>query len=161
MTRSHARAARGHRACGTVPAGHWQRLTVLGALSRDGFLAAMSIVAATSAKVFLAFLHSVLLPVLQRVKPDAIVLIDNLSAHKGTEVAAAFAAARIPVRFLPRYSPDLSPIEPGWGKMKTIVRGKDPRSIDDLDRELGPALDTIASDDAAAWFSYCGYVIPN
>ena len=66
---------------GTVPWGHWERLTLLGALSLEGVVASMSIAAATTGAVFLAFLEQVLLPAL-RGRPDAIVVMDNLGAHK-------------------------------------------------------------------------------
>ncbi|MBK4723025.1 transposase [Azospirillum sp. YIM DDC1] len=102
-----------------------------------------------------------LLPVLRRDKPDAVVVMDNLSAHKRTDVLATFEAAGIAVRFLPRYSPDLSPIEPGWSKLKGILRAKEARTVDALDRELGPALDAITATDAKAWFRICGYPNPN
>ena len=157
MTPTHARAPRGERALGSVPCGSWHRVTVLGALSTEGMLAAMSIEASTSAAVFLAFVEQVLLPVLRRDKPDAVVVMDNLSAHKRADVLATFEAAGIAVRFLPRYSPDLSPIEPGWSKLKGILRAKEARTVDALDRELGPALDAITATDAKAWFRLCGY----
>ena len=76
MTRAYARAAPGERAVGKVPWGQWQRLTVLGALSLEGVVASMSIAAATTAEVFLAFLAPVLLPAL-RGRPDAIVVLDT------------------------------------------------------------------------------------
>jgi transposase len=157
MAPTYARAPRGQRATGSVPCGSWHRVTVLGALSAAGMLAAMSIEASTSADVFLAFVEKVLLPVLQRDKPDAVVVMDNLSAHKRADILAAFNAAGIAVRFLPRYSPDLSPLEPGWSKLKGILRAKEARTVDALDRELGPALDAITASDAKAWFKLCGY----
>nr|WP_246500142.1 IS630 family transposase [Azospirillum soli] len=157
MTPTQARAPRGERAWGSVPCGSWHRVTVLGALSADGMLAAMSIEASTSAAVFLAFVEQVLIPVLQREKPDAVVVMDNLSAHKRADILATFKAAGVAVRFLPRYSPDLSPIEPGWSKLKSILRTKEARAVDALNRELGPALDAITATDAKAWFKLCGY----
>ena len=157
MTPTHARAPRGQRALGSVPCGSWHRLTVLGALSADGMLAAMSIEASTSSAVFLAFVEPVLLPVLQRDKPGAIVVMDNLSAHKRADILAAFDAAGIRVRFLPRYSPDLSPIEPGWAKLKGILRAKEARTVEALSEELAPALNAITATDAKAWFKLCGY----
>jgi len=80
MTRLYARAPRGERARGSAPCGHWRRLTVLGALSGEGMVAAMSIAAATTTRIFLAFLRAVLIPELRRRHPNATVLMDNLSA---------------------------------------------------------------------------------
>ncbi|NUB11818.1 hypothetical protein GAY28_03295 [Azospirillum brasilense] len=120
-------------------------------------LAAMSIEASTSSAVFLAFVEQVLLPVLRPAKPGAVVVMANLPVHKRADILAAFEAAGIRVRFLPRYSPDLSPIEPGWAEPKGIRRAKEARTVDALNQELGPALNTIPATDAKAWFKLCGY----
>ena len=160
LTRSHARAVRGERAVGKVPWGHWQRLTVLGALGLDGVTASMSIAAATNTAVFLAFVEQVLIPALHG-RPNAIVMMDNLPAHKAARVRAAFEAAEIKYRYLPAYSPDLNPIEPCWSKLKQWLRAKAARSLEVLETELGPALATITTQDAQGWFRLCGYVTPN
>ena len=156
MTRAYARAARGRRALGKVPRGRWGRLTVLGALALDGVVASMSVAAATSAAVFLAFVEQVLAPAL-RGRPDAIVVMDNLPAHKAARVRAALERAGIEHRYLPAYSPDLNPIEPCWSKLKGCLRTKAARSLDVLDTELGPALATITAEDARGWFRLAGY----
>src|SRR6185312_11972878 len=121
MTRLYARAPRGERAHGSAPGG-WRRLTVLGALSGEGMIAAMSISAATTTRVFLAFLQAVLIPELRRRHPKATVLMDNLSAHKPKAIESALTSAGFTLLYLPRYSPDLSPIEPGWSKLKSALR---------------------------------------
>jgi hypothetical protein len=86
MARLWGRSPRGTRAVGMVPCGHWKRLTVLGALGIGGMLAAMSIEAATSGAVFLAYLDQILLPELRRTKPDAVLVLDDLRAHKTAAV---------------------------------------------------------------------------
>jgi len=159
MTRTHARALRGQRAHGVVPFGSWQRLTVLGALSTQGVVAAMSIEAATSTPVFLAYLEQVLVPQLKRVKPDAVLVMDNLRPHKAGAVGQVIEAAGLGLLYLPRYSPDLNPIEPGWSKMKTRLRAKAARTTKALDAELGPALDAITPADARAFFRHAGYAL--
>jgi transposase len=158
MTRSHARALQGRRAYGAVP-GSWQRLTVLGALSSEGVVAAMSIEAATSTPVFLAYLDQVLVPELRRVKPDAVVVMDNLRPHKADAVAKRLEAAGLGLLYLPRYSPDLNPIEPGWAKLKTRLRAKGARTPETLEAELGPALDAITPQDARGFFHHAGYAL--
>lgn len=159
MTRLHARAAAGARACGPVPCGHWHRLTLLGALSLDGMIAAMTIEAATSAVVFLAYVQQVLIPALLRLKPHAVIVMDNLSAHRAATVIKALTKAGFEIRFLPRYSPDLSPIEPCWSKVKAFFRAKGARSVEHLNQEAGPALDTITPNDARGCFIHCGYAL--
>jgi transposase len=160
LTRTYARAAPGERAVGTVPWGQWQRLTVLGALGLEGVVASMSIAAATTGAVFLAFLEQVLIPAL-RGRPDAIVVMDNLGAHKAERVRRALEAAKISYRHLPSYSPDLNPIEPCWSKLKGRLRAKAARTREALEAELGPALATISAQDARGWFRLCGYPAPN
>ena len=98
LTRTHARAPRGQRAHGTAPGGHWRRLSLIGALGVEGICAAMTVAAATGTAVFLAFVTQVLIPVLAREKPDAIVVMDNLAAHKAASVRKALEAAGIAYR---------------------------------------------------------------
>jgi transposase len=158
MTRLYARARRGERAHGSTPGG-WRRLTVLGALSSEGMVAAMSIPAATTTRIFLAFLRAVLVPELRRRHPNATVLMDNLSAHKPKAIATTLAEAGL--LYLPRYSPDLSPIEPGWSKLKSALRAAEARTHEALEAALAPALDSISPADARSWFNHCGYPFPN
>ena len=157
MTRTHARAARGRRAPGKVPWGRWERLTVIGALALDGVVASMSVAAATGTAVFLAFVEQVLAPAL-RERPEAIVVMDNLPAHKAEAVRAALDRAGLHHRYLPPYSPDLNPIEPAWSKLKTRLRAEGARTLEQLEAALGPALATITARDARGWFRLCGYV---
>ena len=118
MVRLHGRSPRGERARGTVPCGRWTRLSVLGALGREGMLAAMSIEAATSGAVFHAYLERVLLPELRRARPDAVLVLDNLRAHKARAVRGLLDRSGFAYRYLPSYSPDLNPIEPAWAQVK-------------------------------------------
>ena len=160
MTRRYARAARGARARGSAPGG-WRRLTVLGALSSEGMVAAMSIAAATTTQVFLAFLQAVLIPELRRRHPGATVLMDNLSAHKPKAIKTVLTGAGFKLLYLPRYSPDLAPIEPGWSKLKNALRTAEARTSEALDAALAPALDSITPADAHGWFNLCGYSFPD
>jgi transposase len=156
MTRAYARAARGRRAVGRVPWGRWERLTVLGALALDGIVASRSAAAATGTAVFLAFAEEVLVPAL-RARPDALVVMDNLAAHKAEAVRGALDRAGLARRYLPSYSPDMNPIEPAWSKLKTRLRAVGARSKEALEQALGPALATITAQDARGWFRLAGY----
>jgi hypothetical protein len=112
MVRTHARSLKGTRAYGAIPCSRWTRLTVLGALGTQGILAAMSIEAATDADVLLlripcghcAFLDQVLLPVLCQLKPDAVLVMDNLSAHKAKAVRGLLDRSGLGYRYLPSYT---------------------------------------------------------
>ena len=131
MARLHGRSPRGTRACVSAPFGHWTRLTVLGALGAEGVVGAMSVEAATNAAVFLAkpprglrraYPDQVLLPTLRRSKQDAVLVMDDLPAHKRPQIRALLDASGFACRYLPAYSPDLNPIEPAWAKFKSTLR---------------------------------------
>ena len=157
LVRTHARAPRGRRAHGKAPGGHWRRLTLIGALARDGLCAAMAVAAATSTAVFRAFVEQALIPVLLRGRPDAIVVMDNLAAHKAAIVREAFDRAGIGHRYLPAYSPDMNPIEQAWSELKARLRAKAARSREALERALPGALRTVTAQDARGWFRHAGY----
>jgi transposase len=141
---------------------------VIGALALDGVVAAMSIArgpcaascadgaAATSTAVFLAFAEQVLVPALHD-RPEALVVMDNLPAHKAAAVRDALDRAGLGHRYLPPYSPDFNPIEQAWSKLKTRLRAAGARSHEALNDALGPALATIIAQDARGWFQLCGY----
>ena len=116
----------------------------------------MTVAAATSTAVFLAFLEGVPVPAL-RDRPEAIVVMDNLAPHKAAATRAALDRAGLGHRHLPPHSPDLNPIEPAWSKPKGALRGVGPRTIDALDDAPPDALRTITPDDARAWLQHCGY----
>ena len=161
MVRLHGRSPRGTRARASAPFGHWTRVTVLGALGVEGVVGAMSVEAATSAAVFHAYLDRVLLPELRRSRPDAVLVMDNLPAHKAPCVRALLDRSGFGYRYLPPYSPDLSPIEPIWAKVKAELRRLAARTADALHQALGPALDAVTPQDAAGCFHHCGYARPS
>jgi len=161
MARRYGRSPRGQRAPAKMPFGHWKRLSVLGAISLDGIVATMSVDAATDSAVFAAYLDAMLLPTLRQDKPDAVLVMDNLRAHKTPEVQAVLDRSGFAYRYLPSYSPDLSPIEPGWAKVKSYLRRVAARTVKALEQALGPALDSITAQDAAGFFRHCGYLRPN
>jgi transposase len=156
LIRTQARAPRGDRATGRVP---WKRrrLTLIGALGLSGMVATMTVAAATDAAVFLGFIEGVLAPALQR-RPDAVVVLDNLSAHKTPAVRAAFDRAGISHRYLPAYSPDFNPIEPCWAKLKAHLRARAAHTPEALEAELPSALGTITPSNAQGWFRHCKYL---
>ena len=160
LSRLHGRSPRGQRACASAPFGHWTRVTVLGALGAGGIVGAMSVQAATSAAVFHAYLDQVLLPELRRTKPDAVLVMDNLAAHKTMCIRALLDASGFAYRYLPPYSPDLNPIEPAWAKVKARLRRVAARTVNALHEACGPALAAITPQDAAGFFRHCGYARP-
>ena len=115
MTRLWGRGLRGERVPEGAPAGHWQTLTLLGAMTVGGLVATMTIESPTDGDVFLAYLEQVLCPVLQ---PGQVVIMDNLSAHKVAGVRQRIEQVGATLLYLPPYSPDFNPIEKAWAKIK-------------------------------------------
>jgi transposase len=157
MARLYGRSPRGTRAPGSVPCGRWERLSVLGALGQNGMVASMSIQAATDGAVFCAYLEQVLLPELQRTRPDAVIVMDNLGAHKTPEVRAFLGRSGFLYRYLPPYSPDLNPIEQAFSKLKASLRREGVRTFEALIEAMGRALDKITDRDTWGFFRHCGY----
>jgi transposase len=149
MTRRSGRTLGGARLREAVPAGDWKTLTILGALSTAGVVAAMTVEAATDRDVFLAFLDDVLCP---KLKPGDVVVMDNLPTHKITEVRERIEAAKAELLYLPAYSPDLNPIEKAWSKLKYLMGATMARSVEALDLAIQSLLPQISSDNAQAWF---------
>ena len=156
MTRRYARAPRGQRAYGVVPRNHGHRVSVIGALGVQGLVAAMSVDGAVDTDVFNVFVERVLVPVL---RPGDVVLLDNLSVHHASKIEHAVTAVHGAVHFLPSYSPDFSPIEPCWSKIKTCLRTVAARTRQRLETALTNALRTVQPDNCLAWFRHCGYLV--
>jgi len=87
--------------------------------------------------------------------------MDNLGAHKTPEVRELLDGSGFPYRYLPSYSPDLSPIEPAWAQVKAELRRVAARDEDALHQALGPALDRVSAANAGAYFRHCGYERPD
>jgi transposase len=160
MIRAFGRAPKGQRAYGTAPAGTWRRLTVLGALGADGVAGAMTIERATDTAVFLAYLDRVLIPELRAAKPDAVVILDNLSPHKAPAARPRLEAAGFELILLPRYAPELNPIEAMWSKVKESLRAAAARTVVALEAALADALARVTPADARGFFRGCGYALP-
>ena len=154
MTRRYGRAPCGERIREATPAGHGSTLTLLGAMSREGMVASMTVESPTDGEVFLAYLDHVLCPAL---RPGQVVVMDNLSAHKVEGVRERIEAADAQLLYLPPYSPDFNPIEQAWSKLKGHLRSAKSRAVAVLEETIAQALQTISVPNAAAWFSHCGY----
>lgn len=154
MTRLYGRAPRGERAVGSAPVNYGSNLTIIGALGATGLSALMSVDGATDGDVFRAYVTEVLSPTLAR---GDIVVMDNLGAHKVSGVREAIEASGAQLIYLPPYSPDLSPIERCWSKIKTALRSAGARTRRTLEGALKRALLTVTASDAESWFTHCGY----
>lgn len=155
MTRLRARCAGGGRIHEATPGGHWKIMTILGAMSVNGIIAAMTIEEATDGDIFMAFVEQVLCPAL---KPGDVVVMDNLSSHKAARVRISIEKAGAELLYLPPYSPDMNPIEKAWAKLKESLRAAQARTREVLEQAIADGLKRITPDNAKAWFRLCNSV---
>lgn len=154
FTRLRGRCPREQRLVAAVPHGHWKTLTMLAAITVHGVLAAASIDAATDGEVFTLFIQEVLVPTL---RTGMVVVMDNLAAHKVAAIRLAIEAAGCRVVYLPAYSPDYSPIENIWSKVKQLLRSIAARAVPMLRDAMTTALATVTPEDCYNCFNACGY----
>lgn len=154
LTPVYAYAPRGKRAYGSIPRNRGKNTTLLASLSLNGMGAAMILEGASDTMAFECYVEHVLAPSL---KPGQIVVMDNLSSHTGPKVRQIIQAKGCQLLFLPAYSPDLSPIEEAFSKLKTFLRRVGARTREDLWQALSDALEIITPQDALGWFTHCGY----
>jgi transposase len=155
MTRRRARAARGERARGAVPRNRGPVTTLLAGVSLAGMAPAMTVEGGTDTAVFATYLERVLLPTLI---PGQLVVVDNVGAHKPDRIRELVTAAGCGLVFLPAYSPDLSPIEEAFSKIKALVKAAAARTRAALDAAIAAALAAVTAADVTGWFSHAGYL---
>ncbi len=157
MTPRYARAPRGQRAYGHVPRNHTRNTTLVAALTLGGLDAPMVLEGAMDREAFVAWLHHFLVPTLT---PGQVVVMDNLNVHKGAQVRQIIEGSGCQLVYLPAYSPDFSPIEGAYSKVKTRVRRAAKRTQPELETAIGEAVGAVMAQDAAGWFRHCGYHPP-
>ncbi|HEV2108013.1 MAG TPA: IS630 family transposase [Thermomicrobiales bacterium] len=157
LTPRYGRAPRGERVIGTAPRNHGPNTTLVAALTLDGITAAMTVEGAMDRDAFDVFVDRILGPSLV---PGQVVIWDNLSVHKSADAQRVIAAAGCTLLWLPPYSPDFTPIEQAFSKLKTALRRAGARTREALNEAITAALATITVADAQAWFAHCGYPIP-
>lgn len=147
---------RGERAHCSVPRNRGPNTTLLTSMSAEGVGPSLAVEGTTTRPVFETYVEKVLLPSLQR---GQIVVMDNLTAHKGDRIRELIESAGCELLYLPPYSPDLNPIEEAFSKIKGLLRKAGARSREALIEALGRALEAITSQDARGFFEHCGYRI--
>jgi transposase len=155
LTRLYGRSPKGTRACGVVPRNRRANITLLAALSLQGMGEALILEGSADSIVFEIYIEQILAPSLHA---GQIVVMDNLSTHTGEKVRQAIEARGCQLLFLPSYSPDLSPIEEAFSKLKAFLRCVGARTPEALQEAIGQALLTITDQDALGWFTHCGYL---
>jgi transposase len=144
----------GLRLIGKGPAGHWKTTTFLAALRHDRIDAPWLIDGPIDGESFRTYVEEVLVPTLQ---PGDIVVIDNLGSHKGKAVRQAIRAAGAKLFFLPKYSPDLNPIEQVFAKLKHLLRKEAARSVDAICAAIGKLLGSFTPQECTNYFKNSGY----
>lgn len=146
------------RAVGAAPRNHGSNVTLLAALTSEGIGAALAVEGAADRLAVEAYVGEVLVPTL---RPGQVVVLDNLSAHKGDRVRELVEGAGCRLLFLPPYSPDFNPIELAFAKIKEHLRRAAARTFEALVAAIGEALDTVAATDARGFFAHCGFPLPD
>ncbi len=156
MTRLYGRAPKGERVLGSVPHDHGPNVTIIGSISLEGVEAAMSFEGAVNGDIFRVFVEQVLAPTLRE---GDVVVMDNLPSHKVRGIEEAIQSRGAQLLYLPPYSPDLSPIEECWSKVKTWLKKMAARTVDALYEAIEHAFNQVTKSDLAGWFRHCGYAV--
>ena len=156
MTRLRGRAPVGQRLVEKVPHGHWKTTTLIAALGIEGMRCSTVVDGAVNADVFESFVEQVLV---KELRPDDVVILDNLSSHKRERTRRLIESTGAQLLFLPPYSPDLNPIEMIFAKAKQLLRSLACRTREALWELMQSVLDQVTATDALNCFRHCGYTL--
>lgn len=156
MTRLYGRAPRGERASERVPRNYGAHTSVISTLSLAGPEAVWTVEGAVDADVFNVYVERVLRPTIRR---GDILVLDNLRAHHASRIEAVAEECGASVIWLAPYSPDFSPIELMWSKIKARLRAAKARTREELELALVAALELVTGADCLGWFKHCGYQV--
>jgi len=156
MVRRHGRSPRGERVKGYAPYGHWKTTTFVAGLTTTGIIAPLVVDQPMNRVIFTQYVRQFLIP---QLAPGDIVILDNLSSHKGAEVSALIRATGAELLFLPPYSPDLNPIENAFAKLKGLLRKAAERTQENLWRRVGQILDQFSPDECSNYIRHAGYAL--
>jgi transposase len=150
----YAWSRKGERATASAPRNWGKNVTLLASMTGRGLGPCLAVEGATTSEVFETYLERVLAPSL---RPGQVMVMDNLSAHKGAGVREIVEGRGCQLLYLPPYSPDLNPIEQAFSKVKGLLRRTEARSRGALIGAMGRALDAVSAHDTRAFFTHCGY----
>jgi transposase len=150
----YAWAPKGERAHWSVPRNRGPNTTLLSSMTLEGMGSSLTVEGATTSVIFEAYVEQVLAPTLRR---GQVVVMDNLSAHKGERIKELIEGRGCELIYLPSYSPDFNPIEEAFSKIKGLVRKAQARTKEALVEAIGSALSAVTSGDARSFFEHCGY----
>jgi transposase len=156
MTRHFGHAAPGERAVESVPRNYGEQTSMISALGLRGLVATMTLEGAVDILAFDAYINEVLAAELNE---GDVMILDNLNVHKASQIEQVAAARGARVIWLALYSPDMSPIEQCWSKIKQLLRAAKARTREELEKALVRAMKSVTSSDIRGWFNYCGYLV--
>jgi transposase len=156
MTRHFGRAAPGERVVEQVPRNYGAQTSMISALGLRGLVATMTLEGAVDTLAFNAYLNEVLAAELRR---GDVVILDNLNVHKASQIEQVATRRGARVIWLAPYSPDYSPIEECWSKIKQALRAAKARTREELEAALVRAMNQITNSDIRGWFNHCGYLV--
>ena len=154
MVKLWGRAERGVRLVGHAPFGTWETITFVAGLRHNKMVAPLVIEGAMTGEIFRAYIEQILVPTLRR---NDIVILDNLRAHNVAGIAEAIEKTHATLRFLPKYSPDLNPIELPYSKFKTLLRKVAARTVKGLYRTIRAFVPQLGAQECANYFRHAGY----
>jgi transposase len=150
----YAWSRRGERAFGSAPRNWGKNVTLLSSITTEGLGPCLAVEGSTTREVFETYLEHVLAPSLE---PGQMVVMDNLSSHKGGRVKEIIEGRGCELIYLPPYSPDFNPIEQAFSKVKGLMRKAEARTREALIEAMGWALSAVSARDARGFFDHCGY----
>lgn len=156
LTRLFARALGGARIRESVPRNYGASTSMIATMGINGVEAAMLIEGSVDTVVFNAYCEQVLRATLQ---PGDVIVLDNLGAHRASRIEEICTECSARVIWLPPYSPDFSPIELMWSKVKTYLKKAKARTQGELEKAIAIALNTVTTSDCLNWFRHCGYQV--
>jgi transposase len=145
---------KGRRAHCSVPRNRGKNTTVLSSMTLEGMGPSLSVEGATTSAVFEAYVEQILAPTLCS---GQVVVMDNLSAHKGERVRELIEGQGCELLYLPPYSPDFNPIEEAFSKIKGLLRKSEARTREALVEAIGTAISAVTGEDACGFFKHYGY----
>lgn len=154
MARRYGRCPRGERLKVGIPHGHWKTTTFVAGITSSGIIAPWVLDGPINRDAFEVYVEKVLIPDL---RPGAIVVMDNLSSHKGPRVRQMIEAAGASLLYLPPYSPDFNPIENAFAKLKALLRKAAQRTLDGLWSAIGRSIDCFTPTECRNYFIAAGY----
>jgi transposase len=157
MTPLRGWAPRGNRLIGKVPDGRWRTMTFLAALRHDRITAPWLLEGPIDGESFATYVEKVLLPTLRH---GDIVIMDNLGSHRGKIIRQLIRSAGAKLFLLPKYSPDLNPIEQVFAKLKHLLRKAAARTVETVCAAIGELLGAFTKNECANYFKNSGYA-PN